>query len=383
VDAKLKDHDLESAIAFTYRGKYYLCVDDVCFIADSSLAVGNYPNHEYEWQFWDNIPARVFTEIQDELWFGTDDGRLCKFDVRYTDDTFTEIESTDLSFHPADDEFVYSSELEIAEGDIIKFNEPKLYELVMDSTMCGNVLNVITASTDAAKARVLLLNELEAMLLVDTTDDSYVVCYAQNVDYGAYSFELVDEDGIAIDMSGYTDYTLAEALNGIEVYVKDLVVGESFQIARTAETDAISLFSYDTEEEEIDDVTEVGIEAIIISKANVVAEWFSPVTGFGSSFLAKTLISLTVVAEGYMTFGYLTRIGELAREYEKISGFSFTDFYFTRFTFTAFSEAITKKVKERNINFAMFSILSDSASVCSLNEIIVRFRYNNMIRGVL
>jgi len=84
-----------------------------------------------------------------------------------------------------------------------------------------------------------------------------------------------------------------------------------------------------------------------------------------------------------MTFGYLTRIGELAREYEKISGFSFTDFDFTRFTFTAFSEAITKKVKERGINFAMFSILSDSASVCSLNEIIVRFRYNNMIRGVL
>jgi hypothetical protein len=374
-------YDDGGAIGFTYKGKYYLAVDDVCFVADSAMTVGENSSFEYEWQFWDNIPARVFTEIQDELWFGTDDGRLCKFDVRYTDDTFTEIESTDLSFHPANDEFVYSSELEIAEGDIIKFNEPKLYELVMDSTMCENVLNVITASTDAAKARVLLMNELEAMILIDTTDDSYMACYAQNVDYGAYSFELVDAEGVAIDMSGYTDYTLAEALNGVEVYIKDLVEAESFQIARTAETEAISLFSYDLTT--VDDVTEVGIEAIIITKANVVAEWFSPITSFGSSFLEKTLISLTVVADGYMTFGYLTRIGELAREYEKISGFSFTDFDFTRFTFTAFSEAITKKVKERGINFAMFSILSDSASVCSLNEIIVRFRYNNMIRGVL
>ena len=33
----------------------------------------------------DNLPARVFGIVNNEIWFGTDDGRLCKFDDKFTD----------------------------------------------------------------------------------------------------------------------------------------------------------------------------------------------------------------------------------------------------------------------------------------------------------
>lgn len=384
VDAKLKDHDLESAIAFTYKGKYYLCVDDVCFIADSSLAVGNYPNHEYEWQYWDNVPARIFAEIQYELWFGTDDGRLCKFDTAYTDRSFEVVDSTDLSYHPADDNVVYNSALEIEERNKIKFSNDKMHELVMDSTTCDNDDNLITATSASAKARVLIMNEFEEMLLVDQTDDTNVTVFAQNVDNGAYSFELVNELGVAVDMSGYTNYALVEPLIGVELYIKDLDDEEhTFKLARNSDTDAISLVYYDNDASPLlDDVTEVNVGAIVITTTNVTAHWYSSVANLGSSVMAKTLLSLTLVATGAMAFGYTTRFGDLAKEFEKAVGFDFTDMDFTNFTFTAFMESMTKKVKERNINFVMFQIISDNGKTASIHELSARFIYNNMNRGV-
>jgi hypothetical protein len=309
---------------------------------------------------------------------------LCKFDTAHTDRTFEAIDSTDLSYHPADDNVVYDSDLEIEEGNKIKFSNNKMHELVMDSTTCDNDDNLITATSTEAKARLLIMNEMEEMLLVDLSDDTNITVFAQNVDYGAYTFELVDESGVAVDMSGYANYALVEPLIGVELYIVDLDGNEyTFKLARYSDTEAIALVYYDNDGTPVlDDETEVNVGAIIITEANVVAQWYSPVADLGTSVMAKTLLSLTVVATGEMTFGYTTRIGNMAKEFEKAAGFDFTDLDFTNFTFTAFMESMTKKVKERNINFVMFQIVSDTAKPASIHELTVRFIYNNMNRGV-
>jgi hypothetical protein len=228
------------------------------------------------------------------------------------------------------------------------------------------------------------MNEMEEMLLVDLSDDTNITVFAQNVDYGAYTFELVDESGVAVDMSGYANYALVEPLIGVELYIVDLDGNEyTFKLARNSDTEAIALVYYDNDETPVlDDETEVNVGAILITEANVVAQWYSPVADLGTSVMAKTLLSLTVVATGEMTFGYTTRIGNMAKEFEKAAGFDFTDLDFTNFTFTAFMESMTKKVKERNINFVMFKIVSDTAKTASIHELSVRFVYNNMNRGV-
>ena len=54
-----------------------------------SAALGDYV---YECYYWENIPARVFLTVGDTLYFGTEDGRICRFNTdidsmaKYSDD---------------------------------------------------------------------------------------------------------------------------------------------------------------------------------------------------------------------------------------------------------------------------------------------------------
>lgn len=85
----LKEEHLENAIAITVDGKYYLAVNNHMYIADSRYL--SYPKHskteqyQYEWWYWDNIPARILFSWNNELYFGTVDGKICKFNDGYED----------------------------------------------------------------------------------------------------------------------------------------------------------------------------------------------------------------------------------------------------------------------------------------------------------
>lgn len=384
IDKKLEDYTLTDAQAYVLDDRYYLCVEDDCFVADARLKASGETSDtfNYEWMFWGNIPARTLFERGGELAFGTVDGRICVFDDEYTDRTFEAISSGDLSLHAADDEVVFAAGIVVADEDQIRFSNDKMHELLMTSSTSTRSANKITATSDAAKARVLIMNELEEMLII-ADDESATTAYAKNVDYGDYSFELVDEDDVAIDMSsGFTSYQLIEPLDGVDLYVNE-PDANSFQVSRHSDTEAISLTYYDADTPNIDDTQVFAVAAIVITAENVEAEWLSCVSNLGSSFTKKTLLSLTIVATGEMTFGYLTRIGDLATQYEKFDGFSLDDFDFTRFTFSALTESMTKRVKERNVNFVVFEIISDTARAATINEITVRFHYNTVIRGVL
>lgn len=79
---------LSGACAAVWNGLYLLAVNNVCFVADSRQKSGA----GYEWYYWDNIPARVFLERDGALFFGTAEGKLCRFNTdvstmeRFNDD---------------------------------------------------------------------------------------------------------------------------------------------------------------------------------------------------------------------------------------------------------------------------------------------------------
>lgn len=83
VNPKLTEEpDLEEAVAVEWNGYYLLCVNGHVYLADSRQR--SYTNNttgtfEYEWFFWNNVPARVLFEDEGLLYFGTNDGELCKF----------------------------------------------------------------------------------------------------------------------------------------------------------------------------------------------------------------------------------------------------------------------------------------------------------------
>ncbi|OQB25860.1 MAG: hypothetical protein BWY11_00136 [Firmicutes bacterium ADurb.Bin182] len=85
---------LNEAAAAVWRSYYVLCVNGSCYVADGRQKTGNSTTEQfgYEWYYWTNIPARVFLEHDGELYFGTADGRICKFNTdipgvsRFNDD---------------------------------------------------------------------------------------------------------------------------------------------------------------------------------------------------------------------------------------------------------------------------------------------------------
>ena len=77
VDMKLcKETGLEDAVAACWRGWYVLCVNGHAYVADGNQEKSK---NGYEWYYWDNIPAHVLTAYEKTLYFGTADGKLCRF----------------------------------------------------------------------------------------------------------------------------------------------------------------------------------------------------------------------------------------------------------------------------------------------------------------
>ncbi len=85
INKRLLAHsDLSEAGMCEWNGYMLLSIDGVVYVADSvrkQYVRENSGNFEYEWYYWTNIPARVMAEIRGELFFGTEDGRLCKFNT--------------------------------------------------------------------------------------------------------------------------------------------------------------------------------------------------------------------------------------------------------------------------------------------------------------
>ncbi len=85
----MQEPNLENAVAITVAGKYYLAINNHMYIADSRYL--SYPKHskteqyQYEWYYWDNIPARVLCSWNDQLIFGSNDGKIYIFDNEYKD----------------------------------------------------------------------------------------------------------------------------------------------------------------------------------------------------------------------------------------------------------------------------------------------------------
>ncbi len=87
--SKLEREDgLQNACAVVFEGKYYLAVNGHVYVADGALTE---ENGDPAWFFWANVPAQCFAVLDGRLWFGTADGRLCRFakadeDHAYCDD---------------------------------------------------------------------------------------------------------------------------------------------------------------------------------------------------------------------------------------------------------------------------------------------------------
>ena len=98
VDSYLtKESNLQNAVACEWNGYYVLCINNVAYVLDGKnkaykerSTVAN--DYNYECYYWTNIPAVCLLSVNGELYFGTQDGKICKFNTdvdnmsKYNDD---------------------------------------------------------------------------------------------------------------------------------------------------------------------------------------------------------------------------------------------------------------------------------------------------------
>lgn len=98
VDSKLtKEESLENTVAVEWNGYAVFAVNSRCYILDGKQNKSYKPQsnaeYVYECYQWENVPAVCFLEHDGELYFGTGDGRVCKFNTdiptmeRFNDDS--------------------------------------------------------------------------------------------------------------------------------------------------------------------------------------------------------------------------------------------------------------------------------------------------------
>ena len=78
------ESNLQAAEAVVWNGYYMLCINGHAYVADSRQKT-DYNNitgsFEYEWYYWDNIPARCPLNHEGEVFFGNSAGALCSFNT--------------------------------------------------------------------------------------------------------------------------------------------------------------------------------------------------------------------------------------------------------------------------------------------------------------
>ena len=98
VDSYLtKESNLQNAVACEWNNFFVLCVNGVAYVLDGKnksykeRSTASY-DYNYECYYWTNIPAICLLSIAGELYFGTEDGKICKFNtdiggvLKYNDD---------------------------------------------------------------------------------------------------------------------------------------------------------------------------------------------------------------------------------------------------------------------------------------------------------
>lgn len=84
VDKKLcAEENLKDAVACEWNGYYIVAVNGHAYVLDGrhKSTTGKDSEYAYEAYYWDNIPAVCFLSVAGELYFGTADGRVCKFNT--------------------------------------------------------------------------------------------------------------------------------------------------------------------------------------------------------------------------------------------------------------------------------------------------------------
>lgn len=369
INGKLLLHsNLSNAVAICHNNRYYLAIDGVCYVADArhkfipNDTVDN--SFNYEWWFWDNIPARVWASIDGKLYFGTEQGQICVFDDKYTDRVHSNIkDGSMIDFN--NEQIVYDMHDYIQDGDTINIATQELYVMLQAHAE----MNDFEIKTDS------IFNFHDGEKVWIEKNGTYSEYSIGDVDWAKNTYSLCAADGFPVEIEGMFNVLLNVANRDLYIVNVD-TENNTFQVKLNKDGGILDLYSGTPSESDI-----------VTYSRNVVAEYHTPVFDFGTIESSKTLLKMSVAVEpqlsGELAFGYETRNVYKMLNVKGIRRFTFDDFNFNDFSFdTEFNNSYSVRVNERNFNYIMFRFVSDSDTDCIINKFTAIYKINKSNRGV-
>ena len=390
INRKLLGEDLSRSVGVVYNNRYYLSIDGHCYVADARHKYYRNDNDldqsfNYEWWYWENVPATSWAVIDGTLWFGTADGRLCAFD---TEDFF------DTTEH-----FFFDGELAWDETDRTRL----IYSEKIGDRFCeGDRISIDRRSAFFAVIAEKVNPVSDCMLWYDTDE---MTCkqlhegkqlYAGNFDAGWYAMDPVAVTVTDVDR-GTCRFRLDRVPDASYYYVGlsektfslmlDLTDRPLLIVDVDEETDRFSV-----KETPNGEVLRFSIDSDGFTNGSfyhrepIRARWITPYFDMGSVLYRKTLLWLSVTAKegsGRFLFGYETKGDTASYAMQGIDSFSWEDFSFERFSFAnSFASSYTLRTKSRNFNLIRFCFRSDTAEDMLPGTLTALYKTNKMNRGV-
>lgn len=401
IRADLVGRDLTKACGAVFEGKYWLCVDGVCYVADEGYTFRpseGTSGYQYEWWPLDNVPATVLCVADGRLCFGTEDGRLCYF-VHEADgvsgaDNYRDVcwdvmlpgavghDANDLTRLTVSDE-AYAT---LRVGDRILVESPA-YALRLGAedyrVVSGTV--VLVDPDQIANWRD------GETVYADTVGESglaeAVPYTVGEIDRGWGTFMLFGADGAVVDIKG-GGFRLGSLLTDTELHVVEMIPDENdglggwIRVSGYEGGSPMTMMKYGTSG------SLNNLDGEIIHVDTVTAEWYTPFLDLGDNAQTKTLTGMTVATEpghsGRVSFGYETRdVTRLAAQTVGMGGLDLTALNFNEFSLSAFAGSWTVRLNERNINYIAFRWLSEEPSDCRVDSLNARYTVTGGIRGGL
>lgn len=401
IRADLVGRDLTKACGAVFEGKYWLCVDGVCYVADEGYTFRpseGTSGYQYEWWPLDNVPATVLCVADGRLCFGTEDGRLCYF-IHEADgvsgaDNYRDIcwdvmlpgavghDANDLTRLTVSDE-AYAT---LRVGDRLLVESPA-YELRLGA----EDYSVVSGAVVLADPYKIVRWRDGDIVYADTVGESglaeAVPYTVGEIDRGWGSFMLFGADGEVVDIKG-GGFRLGSLLTDTELHVVEMIPDEDdglggwIRVSGYEGGSPMTMMRYG-ENGSLDN-----LHGEIVHVDTVTAEWYTPFLDMGDNAQTKTLTGMTVATEpghsGRVFFGYETRaVSRLAAQTVGMAGLDLTNLDFNDFSLSAFAGSWTVRLNERNINYIAFRWLSEEASDCRVDSLTARYTFTGGIRGGL
>lgn len=354
---KLKKVSLSDAVATVHEDMFYLSVGGECYVADCNYL---FDNANYEWWVLENIDARVFFELDGELAFGKDDGRIIVMNQpTFVDKTIEEeaLAAVNVTDHT----------LTVAQG-VCKNGES--FRLVSESDLYARIDVVKQDGNYYTNDKI-----VEKWTLYDHLYRPYTIHDLKLV--------LVDgKNGYSFNVGGLPDVNYFYRKINNEL----LTVKEAKDVSYGGSTATTFKATQYGDTLKITNVSTASHLEVVREKA-VEAVWYTNISDLSAPNIAKTLTDIFITPEstsdGQISFGFNTYTTNGAYSVAGTSLFSFLDLDFNNFTFNSqeFPRGYHRYLMERDKNFVQFVIKSQDKRNASVNRFSVRYILNREIRG--